>query len=387
MAKIKALTGSEASAEAWRQINPDVAPVYPITPTTEIISKYSKYHADGKVDTEMILVECEHSAMSAAVGAAVSGARTVTATDAQGIAYMWEVIPIASGLRLPIVMQVGNRALNSPGNIHCDHADSMGCRDLSWIQIYSETAQEVYEHTLLATKLAEHRDVLLPAMVMQDGFITSGNLEKVNVHSDTDVRNFIGTYKPAFSMLDLQHPRSYGALNLQDSYFESKRQQEEAMDNAKKLYLQIGKELSGITGNRYDYFEKYRLDDAHYVIVCLNATAGTTKEVIDRLRQKKKKVGLLKIRLFRPFPYQEVANALKKARCIAVLDRSESFGAYPPLFTEINNALSLLKKQPKTQSYIFGIGGRYIFEKDIEDIYSELAKSRLTKEPKFIGVR
>ncbi|MCK4670064.1 MAG: pyruvate ferredoxin oxidoreductase [Nanoarchaeota archaeon] len=387
MVKTLALTGSEASAEAWRQINPDVAPVYPITPTTEIISKFSQYHADGKVDTEMMLVECEHSAMSAAVGAAASSARTVTATDSQGLAYMWEVIPIASGLRLPIVMQIANRALSSPGNIHCDHGDSMACRDTSWIQIFSETAQEVYEHTLLATKLAEHKDVQLPAMVMQDGFITSGNLEKVKVYNDTDVRQFIGSYNPTYSMLDLQKPHSFGALNLHDSYFESKRQQEEAMRNAKKLYLQIGKDLSKITGNKYDYFEKYRLDDAQYVIICLNATGGTTKEVIDRLRAKKKKVGLLRIKLFRPFPYDEIANALKKARAIAVLDRSESYGAYPPVFGEINNALNLLKKKPKVQSYIFGIGGRYIFEKDIENVYSELMRNKFRKEPQYIGVR
>jgi pyruvate ferredoxin oxidoreductase alpha subunit len=387
MSKSKALTGDQAVAEAMRQINPDVVAAYPITPQTEIAMTFAKFVSDGDVDTEMIRVESEHSAMSACVGSCAAGARTMTATSSAGLALMWEILGVASGLRLPIVMNVVNRALSAPINIHCDHSDSMGARDLSWIQIYSENAQEAYEHTILAIKLAENKKVLLPVMVMQDGFITSHSLEKVDVIDDDKVNSFIGFYKPYKPLLDIKNPVTLGPLPLQNAYFEMKRQQIDAMENAYKIFLEVGKELSKITKNDYYYFEEYKMKDAKAVIVVMNSTAGTTKTVIDRMRKKGKKVGLLKIRLFRPFPYKEIANALKKIKVIGVLDRSASFGAYAPVFKEIRNAIYELPKKPKLQSCIFGLGGRDISEEHIEALFNYLLKGKVTNKVKYIGLR
>ena len=387
MPKIKALTGDEAVAEAMKQINPDVVPAYPITPQTEIAMTFAKFVSDGIVDTEMIRVESEHSAMSACVGASAAGARAMTATSSAGLALMWEIVGVASGLRLPIVMNVVNRALSSPINIHCDHSDSMGTRDLSWIQIYSETAQEAYEHTILAVRLAEHKKILLPVMVMQDGFITSHSLENVEVLEDSRIKKFIGEYKPYKPLLDIKNPVTYGPLQLQNDYFEMKKQQADAMEHAYKIFLDIGKELTKITKRDYYYFEEYKTKDAKAVIVVLNSTAGTAKAVIDRMREQGKKVGLLKIRLFRPFPYKEVANALKNLPVVCVLDRSESFGANAPLFSEIKNSLYSLNKKPKLQSCIFGLGGRDISEEEIEKLFLDLLKNKITEKVRFIGLR
>jgi len=387
MPKIKALTGDEAVAEAMKQINPDVVPAYPITPQTEIAMTFAKFVSDGIVDTEMIRVESEHSAMSACVGASAAGARAMTATSSAGLALMWEIVGVASGLRLPIVMNVVNRALSAPINIHCDHSDSMGTRDLSWIQIYSETAQEAYEHTILAVRLAEHKKILLPVMVMQDGFITSHSLENVEVLEDSKIKKFIGEYEPYKPLLDIKNPITYGPLPLQNAYFEMKRQQVDAMEHAFKIFLDIGKELKKITKRDYYYFEEYKTKDAKAVIVVLNSTAGTTKTVIDKLRKQGKKVGLLKIRLFRPFPYKEIANALKNIKVVAVLDRSASFGAYAPVYKEIRNAVYDLPKKPKLQSCIFGLGGRDISEEDIEKLFSDLLKDKITEKVRYIGLR
>lgn len=382
--KIKALTGAYAVAEAMRQINPDVVPVYPITPQTNIAEKFADFVADGIVNSEMIRVESEHSAMSAAIGASASGVRTMTATSSAGLALMWELLGVASGLRLPIVMSIVNRALSAPINIHCDHSDSMGCRDHSWIQIYSENAQEAYENTLLAVKLAEHKDVLLPVMIMQDGFITSHGVENIKIFDDDNVKNFVGEYKPKKPLLDTKNPVTVGPLQLQDYYFETKRQQDIAMQAAKKAYLEIGALLSKTTGNDYGYFEEYNMKNAKAVIVTMSSTAGTTKAVIDKMGDKN--IGLLKIKLFRPFPYKEVANELKNAETIAVLDRSESFGANAPLFSEIKNALYDLKERPKLHSCIFGLGGRNIYEEDIEDVFKKLLSGKLN-EKEYINVR
>ena len=260
----------------------------------------------------------------------------------------------------------------------------MGARDQGWVQIYSENAQESYENTLLAVRLAEK--VLLPVMVCQDGFITSHGVENVAVYDDNKVKSFVGELKPYKPLLDVDDPVTYGPLQLTDYYFETKRQQEPAMEEAKKAYQAIGKELKKITGNDYGYFEEYQLKDAKAAIVVLNSTAGTTKAVIDKLRQKGKKVGLLKIKLFRPFPYEEVGRALKNISSIAVLDRSESFGANAPVFGEIKNALYDAKSKAKLHSCIFGLGGRNIYEKDIEDLFSKLLTNKL-KGKEYIGVR
>ena len=380
---IKALTGSGAAAYAMKQINPDVVPVYPITPQTEIGEQYSKYIADNLVDSEMIYVESEHSAMSACVGASAAGARTMTATSSQGFALMWEILSIASGLRLPIVMHVVNRALSGPINIHCDHSDSMGGRDLGWIQLYSENAQEVYDNTILAQKLAE--TAKLPVMIMQDGFVTSHALQEVNILDDKKVSSFIGNFKKEFPLLDVDKPVTYGPLQLQNYFFETKKQQAEAIKKSKSLYIKIGSSLSKLTKRQHNLFEEYKLKDANAAIVTLNSTAGTAKEVVDDLRAKGKKVGLLKLKLFRPFPYEEVASALKHIKFIATLDRSESFGANPPIHTEIKNALFNLNTKQKVFSCIFGLGGRDIYESDIENLFNELLKGKI--KTNYIGLR
>ncbi len=382
--KIKAITGAEAAAEAMRQINPDVCAAYPITPQTNIMEKFAEFVADGIVDTELIRVESEHSAMSCCVGASAAGARVMTATASAGLALMWEILGVASGLRLPIVMEIVNRALSAPINIHCDHSDSMGTRDLGWIQIYSENAQEVYENTLLAMKLAER--VLLPAMICQDGFITSHGVENVEIFDDKDIKEFIGKHKYKHSLLDVKKPVTHGPLQLQDYYFETKSQQITTMEKAKNEFIKVGKELSKITEKRYYFFDGYKLNDAEVAIVTLSSTAGTSKVAVDNLRKKGKKVGLLKIRLFRPFPYKEIGKILKNIKNIAVLDRSASFGTNPPIFSEIKNALFDVGYKGKVHSYIFGLGGRNIFVSDIEKLFIRLLENKV-RDHGFIGLR
>jgi len=384
MSKVKAITGAEAAAEAMRQINPDVCAAFPITPQTPVMQKFADFVADGLVDSELIRVESEHSAMSCCVGASAAGGRVMTATSSAGLALMWEIVGVASGLRLPIVMEIVNRALSAPINIHCDHSDSMGARDLGWIQIYSESAQEAYENTMLATRLAEK--VLLPVMVCQDGFITSHGVENVEVFDDKDVKRFVGEHKYANGLLNVKKPVTHGPLQLQDYYFETRSQQVPAMEDAKKEYIKIGDELSKITGRKYGYFDEYKTKYAEAVIVVLNSTAGTTKTAIDRMRKEGKKVGLLKLRLFRPFPYKEVANALKGVKKIAVLDRSVSFGANPPLYGEVKNALYDAKYGGKLYSCVFGLGGRNIFVEDIEKVFDKMLSGKL-EEHSYIGLR
>jgi len=384
---IEPLTGNYAIAHAMRQINPDVVAAYPITPQSSIVETFSKFANDGKVDTEMVRVESEHSAMSACVGACMAGARTMTATCSAGLALMYEIVGVASGLRCPIVMPVANRAISAPINIHCDHSDSIGARDLGWIQIYNETGQEAYENVFLALRLAEHPDVQLPVMVCEDGFITSHCVQNVKIYDDETMRKFAGERKPEFALLDLKNPVTVGAIELQDYFFETKRQQEEAMKNALKVYLEAGRELSRITGSDYGYFHKYRMDDAEAVIVVMSSTAGTAKNVVDKMRAEGKKVGLLKLRLFRPFPYEAVAKALEGAKVIGVMDRSMSYGANAPLFGEVKNALFDCAKKPKMQSFVFGLGGRDIIEKNIEAAYEKLLSGKVSEHIDYIGLR
>ncbi len=388
MSTWKALTGAQAVAEAMRQANPDVVAAYPITPQTPIVEQFASFVANGIVDTEMIPVESEHSAMSCTVGAAAAGARAMCATASQGLALMWEVVAAVPGLRLPIVMPIVNRALSAPINIHCDHSDAMGATTIGWIQIYSENAQEAYENTLLAIRLAEHKDVLLPVMVMQDGFIISHGVENVEVFDDEAVKNFVGERKPDRYLLDVDHPYTIGPLALPDYYFEIKRQQEAAMENALKVYLEVGKELSKISGHDYPYFEEYKTEDAEAVIVILSSAAGTAKDAVDELRNEGKKVGLVKPKLFRPFPYREMRKALEKFKAIGVLDRSMAFGAYAPLYTEVRNALFESENRPKLQSYIFGLGGKDIFKSDIKKVFDELLSGNLNpEEQRYIRLR
>lgn len=391
MAKPMALSGNFAAAFATKQINPHVVAAYPITPQTLMMEKFSEYVANGEVDTELVCVESEHSAMSACIGAAAAGGRVITSTAANGLALMFEVVYIAASMRLPITMCVMNRALSGPINIHGDHSDSMGTRDSGWIQIYNENAQEVYDTMFQATLIGENKDVMLPVMVNFDGFITSHKFERVDVLDDAVVKDYIGTYTPDHALLDIDNPVTFGPLDLFDYYFEHKRQQVEAMRNALPVAQSVMKGYAKATGQaEYDIIEEYKLDDADYVIVALSSTAGTTKFVVDKMRKEGKKVGLLKIRLFRPFPLDAVRTALEGKKQIAVLDRSDSFGAFGgPVYAEVRNALYDMEDRPGIVDYIYGLGGRDINAVDIEGVFNRLmsASGRMSGDVQYLGVR
>ncbi len=391
MKKYTALTGNEAVAYAMKQINPDVVPAYPITPQTSLMQKFATYVADGDVDTEMILVESEHSAMSAAVGAAASGVRVMTATSANGLALMWEIVYIAASSRLPIVMTVANRALSAPINIHCDHSDAMGARDSGWIQIWSENAQEAYHNAIQAVRIAENPKVRLPVMINHDGFIISHGMESVSLSEDAKVKKFIGEYKPLINLLDLKNPITVGPLDLQDFYFEHKRQQAEGMMNAEKVIEEVGKEFGKAFGTEYGVIDPYKAEDADFIIIGLGSTMGTLKMIVDEAREKGIKVGLIKIRMFRPFPQGSLRKALAKTKAIAVLDRADSFSAVGgPLFAEIKASLYGKINIPIV-NYIYGLGGRDIsvdMLKQVVDETNEIARQGKTNtEFSYLGVR
>lgn len=385
---IVARTGNEAMAEAMRQINPDVCAAYPITPATEIMQIFSGFVNDGLVKTNLITVESEHSAISACMGSAASGARTMTATSSQGLALMHEILYIASALRLPIVLAEVNRALSGPINIHCDHSDTMAERDSGWIQIYSENAQEAYDLLIAAVRIAEHNDVLLPAMVSTDGFIISHGMERLEMYPDEEVKKFIGEYKPAYNLLDMNNPITVGSLVLTDYYLEHKRAQHEAMKNAKKVIPQIFDEFAKTFGKKYDFIESYKCDDAEYILVCLGSTAGTSKVAVDELKQEGIKAGLLKIRVFRPFPAEEIVKILSKAKAIAILDRCESLSIQAgPVATEIKAALYDANINIPVANYIYGLGGREIYIDQIKNVYKNLTGIKKSEPVKYLGVK
>ncbi|MEK7328477.1 MAG: pyruvate ferredoxin oxidoreductase [Chloroflexota bacterium] len=382
-----ALTGNLAVAQAIRQINPHVCAAYPITPTTQIMQEVAQFVADGLMETELVPCESEHSAMSACVGASAAGARVLTATSANGLALMWEVLYIASGLRLPIVMAEGNRALSGPLNIHCDHSDTMGARDSGWIQLYADSPQEAYDNMVQAIRIAEHPDVLLPVMTCMDGFLTTHTSENVELLDDAEVCDFVGAYHARYSLLDVDNPITYGPNDLPDAYTEHKYQQVIAMQNADRVIREVGAEFGGRFGRLYDMVERYRLDDAETAIVVLSSTAGIVKEVVDALRDEGRKVGLLRPRVFRPFPARDIVEALKGLRAVAVMDRSLSFGAEGgPVFTEIRDALFDCEPHPKIVSRVFGLGGRAVARDEIRKIYDELDSDRPAKF-RLVGVR
>jgi pyruvate ferredoxin oxidoreductase alpha subunit len=389
---LRALTGNEAAADAMRQINPDVVAAYPITPQTEIVQIYSGFVADGVVDTEMVAVESEHSAMSACIGAAAAGARAMTATSSQGLALMWEMLYIASGLRLPIVMPMVNRTLSAPLNIHCDHSDSMGARDSGWIQVYCEDSQEVYDSLIQAVRIAEHPRVLLPTMVCLDGFILSHAMMGVNLYPDAEVRDFVGTYQPEYTLLNAQQPITMGAIDMFDYYFEHKRAQAEAMRTCKPHLQEVADAFADRFGARYGFLDPYRLDDAEWAMVALGSTAGTVRVVVDDLRARGEAVGMLKLRVFRPFPAEELIDALAHLRGIAVLDRAEGMaGLSGPVYGEIRSALYDLDPRPLITGYVYGLGGRDIRTEDIEAVFHELKDDVQTRRRdqrcRYVGVR
>lgn len=386
------LSGNEAVATAMKQINPDVVAAFPITPSTEIPQYFSTFIANGSVDTEFVAVESEHSAMSACIGAEAAGSRAMTATSANGLSLMWEMIYIASSLRLPIVMNLVNRAVSGPLNIHNDHSDAMGIRDAGWIMLFSENNQEAYDNNLMAHKIAENKDVQLPIMICQDGFITSHSIENIELENDEDVKKFVGEYHPEHYLLNKKEPMAIGPLDLQAYLFEHKAQQGNAMKAAKQVILDVSKEFEKWTGRHYDLFEEYKLDDAEIAIVCMNSTAGTTKAVVDKLREQGVKAGLLKIRVYRPFPGEEVAKALSHLKAVAVLDKSDSLNAIGgALFEDVVSSMYVAKQNVPVANYVYGIGGRDTTEKEINSVYAdlaEIAKDGKVENPyRYLGLR
>ena len=393
MAIRERLSGNEAVAYAIKQINPDVMPAFPITPSTEIPQYVANYIANGVIDTEFIHVESEHSAMSATIGASAAGARALTATSSCGMALMWEELYVAASDRLPIVLALVNRALTGPININADHSDSMGARDSGWIQIYAESNQEVYDNFLQAFPIAEHKDVHLPVMICQDGFITSHGVENILLVEDDKAKAFVGEYEPEHYLLNPTEKMAVGPYAVSNYYMETKRAQRQAMINAKKVILDVAVRFEEMTGRKYQFFEEYKMEDAEYAVVIIGSAAGTCKAAIEKIRKETgKKVGLVKIRVFRPFPEEEIAQALSNVKAVAIMDRSEMFSATSgPLGAEVRAAMYQAKCDAQVVNYFYGLGGRDITVSDFEQVYSNLEKMAETKEVTdmytYIGLR
>lgn len=387
---IVARTGNEAMAEAMRQINPDVVAAYPITPATEVVQLFSTFVHDGTVTTEFVPAESEHSAISACVGASSAGARVMTSTASQGLALMHEILFIAAGLRLPIVICLVNRSLSSPINIHCDHSDSLASRDSGWIQIFTENTQEAYDTTLMAVKIAEK--ALLPAMVTTDGFIISHGMERVELVDDAEVPKFLGQRKAKTSLLDVDNPITLGALDLQDYFFEHKRSEIDAMDHVLPIIDEVQKEFGQKFGRHYDTVDGYKMDDAEVAILAMGSTGGTGKVAVDRLREQGKKVGLIRCRVYRPFPKDAMLKALTKVKVLGIMDRADTMSTLGGhLYNACRSILYDSSERPVMKNYIYGLGGRDISIEEIEDIYANLfsiqKSGKVDKEIVYYGVR
>ncbi len=386
------MSGNEAVAYAIKQINPDVMPAFPITPSTEIPEQVATFIANGEIDTEFIPVESEHSAMSAAVGAAAAGARTLSATSSCGLALMWEELYVAASNRLPIALALVNRTLSGPININCDHSDSMGARDSGWIQIYAENNQEAYDNFVQAFRIAEHKNVRLPIMICQDGFITSHAIENIELLEDHLVKEFVGDYDPEQYLLNSGKPLAIGPYAISDYAMEAKKNQDLAMAKSRQVILDVAHEYASVSGRKYDFFEEYCLADADYAMVIIGSAAGTAKDAIDELRAQGEKVGLLKLRVYRPFPEAEIAQALKHCKAVAIMDRAESYrGGGGPLGMEVNAALFKYKVFTETRNYLYGLAGRDFTTNQAAEVFSELemmiSDDKNVADYQYIGLR
>ena len=392
MAIKERMSGNEAIAYAMKQINPDVMPAFPITPSTELPQMVSNYIANGEMDTEFIPVESEHSAMSAAIGASSAGARTMTATSSAGLAFMWEVLYVAASNRLPIAMAVVNRALSGPININCEHSDSMGARDSGWLQIYAENNQEAYDNFLQAYRIAEHKDVKLPIMICQDGFIISHGVQNIELLEDDKVKSFVGEYHPEHFLLKEDEVCSVGPYAITNFGMEGKKAQAHAMDSAKKVILDVAAEFEKVSGRKYGLYEGYELEDAEYVIVAIGSVCGTIKDAIDELREEGVKVGLMKVRVFRPFPAEEFTKALKNAKAVAVMDRAESYSSQGgPLGSELMAAMYRGHLKAEAVNIVYGLCGRDVNVAEIKEVYAQLKdiekNGAAGREYQYLGLR
>lgn len=392
MAIKERMSGNEAVSYAIRQVNPDVMPAFPITPSTEIPQMVSTYIANGEMDTEFIPVESEHSSMSAAIGAEAAGARSLTATSSAGLALMWEELLLAASNRLPLALTLVNRTLSGPININCDHSDGMGARDTGWIQIYAENNQEAYDNFIQAYPIAEDKRVHLPIMICQDGFITSHAVENIELMEDKLVKDFVGEYEPEEFLLNPGKPIAVGPYSVTNYAMEAKKNQETALENAKEVILEVAKKFKEISGREYGLFEEYKTEDADYIMLIMGSAAGTAKEAVDHLREQGKKVGVLKLRVFRPFPAEEIAEALKGCKAVAIMDRCESYnGNGGPLGSEVTAGLYRSKVMIEAVNYIYGLAGRDFTVNEVYDIFAELEEAvesgKKVEQYQYIGLR
>jgi pyruvate ferredoxin oxidoreductase alpha subunit len=372
--RVVVLSGNNAVANALRQVDPHVYPGYPITPSTKIMESVAGFIANGEMQCELVAVESEHSAMSAAVGAASAGARVASATAANGLAFMWEVLYIASGSHLPIVLAVGNRALSTPINGFADHGESMGARDASWIQFYSENVQEAYDNIIQAFRVGEDKRVRLPVMVCLDGFLLTHTSENIALEDDAAVKDFVGPYRAEYSLIDPDRPVSHGLSDPPTYYMEHKMRQQASMERAREVVEEVGAEFGQRFGRPYGLVEAYQMEDAETAIVILGSESGRVKSVVDDMRQTGKKVGVLRIRCVRPFPDEQVVRQLLRLRAVAVMDRSFAPGAVgAPMFQEIRSALFDYRgSAPPVINRIYGLGGRELRNADVREIFTEL---------------
>ena len=380
-----AINGDSAVALAWKQINPDVCAAYPITPQTIIVERFSDYVADGEVDTEFVCVESEHSALTVCTGSCSAGARTFTATSSQGLAYMWEMLPITSAMRTPLVMAVANRAISGPININNDHGDVMSARDTGWLQIFAENVQEAYDISIIAPRLAEHPDVQLPIMTNLDGFILTHAIERLTPLEDSVVKEFVGEFKPFMPLLDYKNPVSHGLMDGPDFYYEHKYQLVQAMEAAVKVIEDVFEEFAKISGRKYNMVEEYMCDDAEYVAVVLGSAFGTMKVAVDSLRAKGLKVGVCMPRIFRPWPADKLAKILDGKKAVAVMDKHLSVGAYGPMYPEVASAMISCKKIPKAFNFIYGLGGKDVKVADYESVFESIMNGT-AKTVNYLGV-
>ena len=392
MAIKERMSGNEAVSYAIRQINPDVMPAFPITPSTEIPQMVSTYIANGEMDTEFIPVESEHSSMSATIGAEAAGARSLTATSSAGLALMWEELLLAASNRLPLVMALVNRTLSGPININCDHSDGMGARDTGWIQIYAENNQEAYDNFIQAYPIAEDKRVHLPVMICQDGFITSHAVENITLLEDEHVKEFVGEYEPEEFLLNPGKPIAVGPYSVSNYAMEAKKNQEIALENSKEVIQEVAAKYRELTGRGFDFFEEYKTEDADYIMLLIGSAAGTAKQAVDDLRAQGKKVGVIKLRVFRPFPAEELADALKNCKAVAIMDRTESYnGNGGPLGSEVMAGLFRKKVMITAVNYIYGLAGRDFTVDDVYEIFAELEEAQIKgteiEQFKYVGLR
>ena len=392
MAKKDRMSGNEAVAYAIRQVNPDVMPAFPITPSTEIPQMVSTFIANGEIDTEFIPVESEHSSMSAAIGAEAAGARSLTATSSCGLALMWEELLVAASNRMPIALALVNRTLSGPININCDQTDGMGARDTGWIQIYAENNQEAYDNFIQAYPIAEHEDVHLPIMICQDGFITSHAVENIELLEDEQVKDFVGTYQPEEYLLNPGKPMAMGPYSISAYAMEARKNQEIAMENAKKVILDVAEKYKALSGRGFGFFEEYKTEDADYIMLIMGSAAGTAKQAVDDLREKGMKVGVLKLRVFRPFPAEEIAKALSHCKAVAIMDRCESYNTNGgPLGSEVMAGLFREKVMIEAVNYIYGLAGRDFTVEHVYQIVEQLdqmvTNGKEVKQYQYIGLR